>query len=162
MCHVRELLTILFCTLPLMWYVDRAVSDACRRMFTPRILSARKLRCQICKQLTFLADLFSFLAIVNFTISMAYRVNVYKNKLDIMRWFSHWRRTGGRHNCITYWRMWWRGPLPHLLRPHSFVDFFANDSANRHILGCGDPGVGPMTPNSNTGEIALLCNTPNK
>jgi len=23
-------------------------------------------------------------------------------KLDSMRWFSHWCRTGGRHNCITY------------------------------------------------------------
>jgi len=24
------------------------------------------------------------------------------HKLDSMRWFSHRRRTGGRHNCITY------------------------------------------------------------
>jgi len=24
-----------------------------------------------------------------------------------------------------YWRMWWRGPMPRLLHPHPFVDFFA-------------------------------------
>jgi len=23
-------------------------------------------------------------------------------QLDSTHWFSHWRRTGGRHNCITY------------------------------------------------------------
>ena len=42
--------------------------------------------------------------------------------------------------------MWWRGPLPHLPRPHPFVDFLGSDSANRHILGCGDPSGGPTTP----------------
>jgi len=39
--------------------------------------------------------------------------------------------------------MWWRGQLP---PPHPFVDFLRSESANRHILGCGDPWVGPMTP----------------
>jgi len=38
-------------------------------------------------------------------------------KLDSMRWFSHRRRTGGQHNCITYL-------LLRLPRPHPFVDFF--------------------------------------
>jgi len=44
---------------------------------------------------------------------------------------------------LIYWRMWWCGPLP---RPHPFVDFLCGDSANCHILGCGNTGVGPMTP----------------
>jgi len=50
--------------------------------------------------------------------------------------------------------MWWRGPLPRLRRPHPFVDFFLrSDLANRHILGCGDPGVGPIAQNSKSGDI---------
>jgi len=35
-----------------------------------------------------------------------------------MCWFSHQRRTGGRHKCITYL-------LLCLPRPHPFVDVFA-------------------------------------
>jgi len=65
---------------------------------------------------------------------------IYHQTLDSMCWFSHWRRTGGRHNCVTYLLM------PSLPCPHPFVDFLHSDSANRHILGCGDPGMGPMTP----------------
>jgi len=41
---------------------------------------------------------------------------------------------------LIHWRMW-RGPLP---RPHPFVDYLHSNSANRHILGCEDPWVGPM------------------
>jgi len=48
--------------------------------------------------------------------------------------------------------MWWRGPLPRLPRPHPFVDFLHSDSATRHILGCGDPGMGPMTPKFELGR----------
>ena len=45
---------------------------------------------------------------------------------------------------LIYWRMWWHGSQPRLPRPHLFVDFLRSDSVNCHILGCGDPGVGPM------------------
>jgi len=49
--------------------------------------------------------------------------------------------------------MWWRGPLPRLPRPHPFVDFFwRSDSAKRHILGCGDPGVRSVTPEFKLGQ----------
>jgi len=33
-----------------------------------------------------------------------------------------------------------------------FVDFLRSDSANRHIFGCGDPWVGPMTPRFELGQ----------
>jgi len=62
-----------------------------------------------------------------------------------MRWFSHQRRTGGRHKCITYL-------LLRLPRPHPFVDFLHSDSANGHILGCEDPGVGLVTPKFELGR----------
>jgi len=41
--------------------------------------------------------------------------------------------------------MWWRGPLP---RHHIRLLIFCvvSDLANRHILGCGDPGMEPITP----------------
>jgi len=49
-----------------------------------------------------------------------------------------------------YWRMWWHGPLP---RPHLFVAFcLRTDSGNRHIFGCENPGVGPMTPKFELGQ----------
>jgi len=32
-----------------------------------------------------------------------------------------------------------------------------NDSEKRHISGCGEPGVGPMIPNSNSGDIFVQC-----
>jgi len=60
-----------------------------------------------------------------------------------MRWFSHRHRTVERHNytrLLIYWRMWWRGPLPRLPRPHQSVDVLRSDSANRHILECGTQG----------------------
>jgi len=78
-----------------------------------------------------------------------------------MRWFSHRRRSGRRHNCIlVYWRMCWRGPLPRLPRPHPFVDVLRSDSANRHILECGDRGVGLWPPNSNWEEIFVQRTKP--
>jgi len=43
--------------------------------------------------------------------------------------------------------MWWHGTLPRLPRQYPLVDFLRSDSAKRHILGCGDPEVGPMSPN---------------
>ena len=48
--------------------------------------------------------------------------------------------------------MWWRSPLPRLPRSHPFVDFLRSDSASRHILECGDPGVWPMTPSFELGR----------
>jgi len=62
-------------------------------------------------------------------------------ELDSMHWFSHRCRTGGRQ-------------LHYLLmpRPHPFVNFLHSELANRHILGCGDPGVGPMTPKLELGR----------
>ena len=36
--------------------------------------------------------------------------------------------------------------MPRLPRPHPLVDFLRIDSANRHVLACGDQTVGPMTP----------------
>jgi len=76
---------------------------------------------------------------------------VVEKKLDSMRWFSHRRRTGGRHNCITYLLT---DVVPYLQCPHSFVDFLRSDSASLHILGCGrGPGMGHMAPNSNSDEI---------
>jgi len=47
-------------------------------------------------------------------------------KLDSMRWFSHRRRTGRRHNCITYLLadvVTWPTATPHTL-VHPIVDFF--------------------------------------
>jgi len=48
--------------------------------------------------------------------------------------------------------MWWRGPLPRLPRPDPFVDILRSDSANGHILGCEDKGVGPITPKFELGR----------
>ena len=33
--------------------------------------------------------------------------------------------TGDATALLIYWRMWWRGPLSRLPRPHPFVDLFA-------------------------------------
>jgi len=57
-----------------------------------------------------------------------------------MRWFYHRRRTGGRHNCITYLLtdvVAWTTATP--ATPPSICWFLSSDSANRHILGGGDP-----------------------
>jgi len=52
---------------------------------------------------------------------------MYKShKLDSMRWFSHRRRSGGRHNCITYLVtdvVAWPGSTPAI--PTSVCWFFA-------------------------------------
>jgi len=59
-----------------------------------------------------------------------------------MRWFSDRRRTGGRHNCITYLltdMVAW--PLPRLPRPHPFVDFLRSDSKPPQF-GVWGPGGG--------------------
>ena len=63
---------------------------------------------------------------------------------DSMCWFSHWCRTGGRHNCITYLLMD-VVELPTAM-PTSVCWFFA------HWLS-KSPQVGPMTPNSNYHQI---------
>jgi len=55
----------------------------------------------------------------------ASRSKVTTEELDSMRWFSHRRRTGGRHNCITYLLMdvvaW---PTATLTTPTSVCWFF--------------------------------------
>jgi len=66
-----------------------------------------------------------------------------------MHWFSDFPTSVELADDTTalliYWRMWWCGPLPRVLCPHAFVDFFAY-SANRHILGCGEPRGGAYDP----------------
>jgi len=50
---------------------------------------------------------------------------------------------------LIYWQMWWHGPVPRL---YPFDDFLHTDSANRHILGCGDPSAGPVIPKFELGR----------
>jgi len=63
-------------------------------------------------------------------------------------------RTGGRHNCITY-LLTDVVAVAHCHACHTHIRlliFLRSDSANRHILGCGDPGMGPMTPKFELGR----------
>jgi len=70
-----------------------------------------------------------------------------------MCWFSHRCRTGGRHNFITYLLtdvVAWPTATP--ATPTSVCWFLCSDSAHRHILGCGDPRMGPVTPKFELGR----------
>jgi len=78
-----------------------------------------------------------------------------------MRWFSHRRRTGGRHNCITCLLTdvvaWPTATLP---RPNPFVDLLRSDSANRHIWVWGPRG-GAYDPQIQT-RARVLYDAPNR
>ena len=67
-----------------------------------------------------------------------------------MHWFSDFptsiEMADDTTALLIYWRMWWCGPLPRVPCPHAFVDFLRSDSANRHILGCGEPRGGAYDP----------------
>ena len=65
-------------------------------------------------------------------------------KLESMRWFSHRRRNGGRQ--LHYLFTDGCGGVAHCHANIRLLIFCISDSANHHILGRGDPGVGPMTP----------------
>jgi len=76
-----------------------------------------------------------------------------------MRWYSHRRRTGGRHNCISYLLKdvlpvaWQSVAYCHAYHAHiRLLIFLHNDSVNRRILGCGDQGVWPITPKFELGR----------
>jgi len=62
--------------------------------------------------------------------------HIANDKLDSIRWFSDRRRFA----YFMYWRT-----VGHAYTPTSLF-LLRNDSAKRHILGCGEPGVRPMTP----------------
>jgi len=75
-------------------------------------------------------------------------------KVDSMRWFSHRRGTGGRHNCITYLLtdvVAWLTATSATPTPVCWF-FLRSDSANRQISGREDPGVRPMTPKFELGR----------
>jgi len=93
-------------------------------------------------------------------------------KLDRMRWFSHRRRTGGRHNCITYLLMdvvaWLTAtPATRAMLKVLFQTFTARRAPENRapedrsrkmphfvvFFVSGDLDLWPLTPNSNSGEI---------
>jgi len=74
-------------------------------------------------------------------------------QLDIMRWFSHRRKTGGRHNCITYFTDGCGGGAHCHAHIRLLTFCVVAQSANRHILGSGDSRVGLWPANSNSGDV---------
>ena len=90
-------------------------------------------------------------------------------KLDRMRWFSHRRRTGGRHNCITYLLMdvlAWITPAMLKMLSQTFTARRAPENRAPEDRSRKMPhfvvflslvtltfDLWPLTPNSNFGEI---------
>jgi len=76
------------------------------------------------------------------------------NKLDSMRWFSHRRRNGGHHNCITYLLtgvVAWPTATP--ASPTSVWWFFCVVTPQTATFwGVGTQGVGPMAPKFELGR----------